>query len=379
MKENVIKQEMIKLTLSDLKDLRFFTEKDGTRDMLSMQLNCFETSVYNILLNQYKLDRKQVADLFIRDINPTCWINRTTGIYRMYNLSRNITPLWTKYVKVNSCVKEGDPESVKFIEELLNQGQMVILNTVFELISFYIRYNPDYDIKNFTPGVDDHFCLILHHDEEYFYYVEKIPYTVLMDNYVPYEYNNQIGVISKSEMAKATNIYMSCSTLEFRKEDLNGEEFKKDVEDLFKRMVDNFWAPAIQDGLYTRYYGRQAIEQFAGLCDEQFSLESYYNTAARLLLDRISYDIWMLHGSRAILLEYIKLKEDELDYSGDCELLLEKVVETKTQWEIVEKILNKKLRLREPLDSKLGDRIRRQLISETTLLEMLRGFYTAAS
>ncbi len=359
---------------SSLKDLSFFKEKDGTTDMFSLQLNCFETSVYNILLNQFKLDKKQIAALFIRDINPTCWINRTTGNYRMYNLSRNITPLWTKYVKVNTYVREGDRESVKYIEELLNRGQMVIINTIFEILSFYRRYNPAYDTKDYNPGAEDHFCIILHHDMENFYYVEKIPYTVIMDNYVPYEFNNQIGIIPKCDIERATNLYMKCCSLEVREDELNGEELKKDVANLFQRMADNFSAPEIQDGLYTRYYGKQAIEQFAGLCDEQFNMEDYYKSEGWPVLDRISYDIWMLHGARALLLEYIKLKKVELDYSGNPELLLAKVLETKTQWEIMEKTLNKNVLLGEPLDSKIGDRLRQQLTSEIALSELLRSF-----
>ncbi len=359
---------------SDLKDLSFFTEKDGTRDMFSMQLNCFESSVYNILLNQFKMNKKQIAALFIRDINPTFWINRTTGSYRMYNLSRNITPLWTKYVKVNTYLREGDRESVRFIEELLNQGHMVIVTTVFEVLSFYRRYDPAYDINDYSPAVEDHNFIILHHDNEYFYYVEKLPYTVIMDNYVPYEFNHQIGIIPKSDMERALSHYMRCCTLEFNEEQLSGEEFKKDVADLFHKMSENFGANQIQDGPYTRYYGKQAIKQFAGLCDEQFSLENYYNTVGWPVLDRVSFDIWMLHGSRAILLDYINLNKGELDYSEDPELLLEKVVETKTQWEVMEKTLNKRILTGKPLDSKVGDRLRIQLASEIALSELLRCF-----
>ncbi len=359
---------------SDLKDLSFFKEKVGTPDMFSLQLNCFEASVYNILLNQFKLDKKLIAALFIRDVNPTFWRNSTTGVFRLYNLSRNLVSLWTKYVRVNTYVREGDSGAVGFIESLLDQGHMVILDTVFEILSFYSKYNPDFDMKDFRPGVDDHNNIILCHDTENFYYVEKLPYTVTMENYIPYESNAQIGVISKREIEKACSHYMRCCTVEADVGNLTGNAFKTEVAGLFHAIAGNFLAPEVQDGLYTRYYGKEAMERFAELCDEGCSLEAYYKTEGWPMLDRICFDIWMIHGARTILLEYINIMNGDMGYSGDPQLLKGKIIETKEQWELIETILNKMLRTKKPLDRNIGDRIRQLLAEEIELIELLKLF-----
>ncbi len=359
---------------SDLKDLSFFREKDGAPDMFSLQLNCFETSVYNILLNQFKLDKKLIAALFIRDVNPTFWHNRTTGTFRMYNLSRNLVPLWTKYVKINTYVKEEDGEAVRFIESLLDQGHMVIFDTVFEMLGFYRKYDPYFDLKNFHPGVDDHNNIILYHDTDNFYYAEKLPYMVTMENYVPYEFNNQIGVISKHEIEKACCHYIKCCTVEVDAGSLRGTAFKEEVAGLFHSISDNFSAPEAQDGLYTRYYGKQAMEKFAELCDEGCSLDNYYKSEGWPMLDRICFDIWMIHGARTILMEYINIMNGDMGYSGDPQLLKNKIIETKEQWELSETIFNKMIRTEKPLDTNMGNRIRQQLISETGLIELLKKF-----
>lgn len=359
---------------SDLKDLRFFREKDGTPDMFSLQLNCFETSIYNILLNHFKLDKKLIAALFIRDVNPTFWRNRTTGIFRMYNLSRNLVPLWTKYVRVNTYVKEGDSGAVGFIESLLDRGHMVILDTVFEILSFYRKYNPAFELKDFRPGVEDHNNIILCHDTENFYYVEKLPYTVTMENFVPYEFNEQIGVIPKREIEKACSHYIRCCTVEVDGGSLTGAAFKAEVAGLFHKIADNFLAPEVQDGLYTRYYGKEAMERFAELCDEGCSLDAYYKSEGWPVLDRICFDIWMIHGARTILLEYINIINGDMGYSGDPQLLRNKTLETKEQWELLEIIFNKMIRTKKPLDTSTGSRIRQQLVSEIELIELLKLF-----
>jgi len=141
---------------SDLKDFWFYQYQDGSPDELALQLNCFEASVYHVIKNSSQLDKNLIVPLFIRDINPTLWYNNTTGIFRIYNISRNINPLWMKYLNINQYVKIQDNDSVRFLESLLDKGKMVILQTVFERVRFYHKYNPEYDLNTYHQGVENH-------------------------------------------------------------------------------------------------------------------------------------------------------------------------------------------------------------------------------
>jgi hypothetical protein len=111
---------------SDLERLYFFQNKDGSTDIVADSLNCFGSSVYNIVKNSNNIDENLIIPLFIRDINPTLWYNTTSGVFRIYNQSRNLTPLWQNYIRVNRDIKKRDKNSVHFLESLLDKGQMVI-------------------------------------------------------------------------------------------------------------------------------------------------------------------------------------------------------------------------------------------------------------
>ncbi|OPX42198.1 hypothetical protein CLHUN_38480 [Ruminiclostridium hungatei] len=96
---------------AELSTLNFFRTSEGEIDEAAMALNCFEVSVYNILKNSGQLSKEKVIPMFLRDINPVLWYNDETGIFRIHNQSRNVFPLWGKYVRLNRI------ETHKFTEQ----------------------------------------------------------------------------------------------------------------------------------------------------------------------------------------------------------------------------------------------------------------------
>jgi hypothetical protein len=238
---------------SDLKDLWFYQHRDGSPDGLALQLNCFEASLYHIIKNSSQLGRNLIVPLFIRDINPTLWYNNSTGVFRIYNISRNISPLWTKYIKLNQYVKKQDKNSVHFLESLLDEGHMVILQTVFERVKFYHKYDSEYDLNIYHQGIENHVNIILHHEGDKIYFAEKIPYTVNEDNYVPYEFNSQIGVAPKSEIEESCNFFMRCHTLDVNEDELNKTaSFRNKIAEHIRTIADNYIGGIVQDGVYTK-------------------------------------------------------------------------------------------------------------------------------
>lgn len=72
----------------DLKALNFFKCSDGKDDFVSLQLNCMESSIYNILKNSVSIDKSLITSLFIRDINPALWLSKTDNTLRINNAVR---------------------------------------------------------------------------------------------------------------------------------------------------------------------------------------------------------------------------------------------------------------------------------------------------
>lgn len=72
----------------DLKALNFFKFNDGKEDFVSLQLNCMESSIYNILKNSVSIDKSLITSFFIRDINPALWLSKTDNTLRINNAVR---------------------------------------------------------------------------------------------------------------------------------------------------------------------------------------------------------------------------------------------------------------------------------------------------
>lgn len=344
---------------SDLENFCFFSNRDGSYDVVSMALNCFESSVYNVVKNNRSLEKELVIPLFIRDISPTLWYNNASGIFRIYNRSKNITPLWKKYITVHTDVKRKDKNAVGFLETLLDKGQMVIIQTVFERVKYLSWYNPNFEFDSYYEGEEQHANIAVYHEDDRIYYSEKIPYNIHKENYVPYEYNNQIGVALKSEIEDACNHFLRCYTLEVNERELkSGDGLENDVADIIHAMADNFRGDIEEVNGYTRCYGSYALEKLKEYCNEGIDLNRYFITQGWTIKDRISFDIWMFHGSRQILLEYLILKEKH--YRGNAELnhIKDTLSEAIIQWKALERSISRLLQSGSTrLNAKIGMRI----------------------
>ncbi len=325
----------------DLKDLNFFKFSDGKDDFVSLQLNCMESSIYNILKNSVNLDKNIIASLFIRDINPALWLHKSEDILRINNQSKNLTSLWSKYIKLNEYVKVGDKDSIDFLKGLLDEGHMVIVQTVFEKMKFYHKYDADFDLSTYFQGPQNHVNILLYYEDDKIYFAEKAPFSVNKNNYVTYDLNSQIGVAPISELAEACSHFLRCYTLEINEAGLNKFSTMKDeISGFIKTMSDNYFEGSNNDLYgYTIYYGIDALNKLIQLCDEEYNLKNYFQTVGWKQRDRLTFDLWMLYGARKILLEYLKQAND--DNSVRFEELLGTLRESISRWTILEKHMNK--------------------------------------
>ncbi|MDF2986918.1 MAG: hypothetical protein K0R50_2428 [Eubacterium sp.] len=361
---------------SDLDNFCFFKNKDGTYDVVSMALNCFEASVYNVVKNNKALEKDQVIPLFINDLNPTLWFNNTSGIFRIYNQSRNLSPLWKKYITVHKVVKKRDKNAAAFLESLLDIGQMVIIQTVFERVKHLAWYNPNFDLDLYYEGEEQHANIAVYHEDDRIYFSEKIPYNIHKENYVPYEYNSQIGVALKSEIEEACNYFLRCYTLEVNERELNsGNTLENDIVNIIHAMADNFKGDVEEVNGYTRCYGTSALEKLKEYCNEGIDLKKYFITQGWTIKDRVAFDIWMFHGSRQILLEYLILKEKRHGGNPGFTLLKESLSEAIIQWQTLERSISKLLQSGfTKLNPKIGMRIDNLLVVENNLNNQLKAY-----
>jgi hypothetical protein len=361
---------------SDLDNFYFFKSIDGENDIVAMELNCFEASVYNIIKNMNLINKDSIVPLFIRDITPTLWYNSTTGIFRLNNQSKDIIPLWHKYVNIHKYVMKHDKGSLRFLEALLDKGQMVIVQTVFEILNYYVKYDPEYDLNQYYEGEANHANIVLFHEEDKIYFAEKMPFNINEKNFVPYEFNSQIGVAQKSDIQKACNYFLRCYTLEVDEHGLkNDKAIQEDVCKLIHDISGNHFACSEELDGYTRYYGIEAMKKLIEFCDQGLSLNNYFHTQGWEMWDRISFDMWMVFGSRKMLKEYVILLNKGDKYSEFNELLINTLEEALVQWALVGRIMVREVRAGSNcLTPKIGERIRKLTELENKLNEQLKNF-----
>lgn len=364
------------LKKTDLNEFRFFLNKDSSEDKLAMALSCYEASIYNIVKNSGHLDKSLIIPLFLRDINPILTYEEDTGVFFITNENSNYAPVWHKYIRLINYVKEKDNNAIVFLESLLDKGQMVMLQTVFQKIKYYAEYNPDFDLNSYFNGAAPHVNILVYHEDDKFYYAEKVPNRVNLNNFVPYELNSQIGVIKKSDIEEACNYYMKCYTLDmdakFIKENLKHE----DIVSFIHAISENFIGKTMKVNGITKYYGSFALEKIIDICIKEVDIKKYKHTDNWALYDKLTFDMWMLHGSRQILLEYIMQEIRDVGEKENLLQLRDTLIKSIIQWKRLEMVLSRltKSRRSTHLNEKIANRFGKLLELEKSLYEMLKNF-----
>lgn len=364
------------LKKTDLNEFWFFRKKDNSEDKLAMALSCYEAAIYNIVKNSGQLDKSLIIPLFLRDISPILSYEEDTGVFFITNENSNYAPVWHKYIRLISYVKEQDNHAIEFLESLLDKGQMVMLQTVFQKVNYYAEYNPDFDMNSYFNGAAPHVNILLYHEDDKFYYAEKVPNRVNLNNFVPYELNRQIGVIKKSDMEEACNFYMKCYTLDmdvqFIKENLKHE----DIVSYIHAISENFIGKTVKVNGITKYYGISALEKIIDICVKEVDIKKYKHTDNWALFDKLTFDFWMLHGSRYILFEYIMQEIRDVGEKEELIQLRETLYEAVFQWRLLERVLSKLIKSSKStqLNEKIAVRFIKLLEIEKRLNEMLKNF-----
>lgn len=364
------------LKKTDLNEFWFFLNKDNSEDKLAMALSCYEAAIYNIVKNNAQLGKSLIIPLFLRDINPILTYEEDTGVFSITNENSNYAPVWHKYIKLISYVKEQDNHAIEFLESLLDQGQMVMLQTVFQKIKYYTEYNPDFDLNSYINGAAPHVNILLYHEDDKFYYAEKVPHRINLNNFVPYQFNNQIGVIQKKDMEEACNFYLKCYTLDMDAQFIKEYLKHEDIVSYIHTISTNFPGKTIQAKGITKYYGISALEKIIDICNEEIDIKKYKHTANWALYDKLTFDFWMLHGSRYILFEYIIQEIRDVGEKEELIQLRETLYDSIFQWRLLERVLSKLIKSSRStqLNEKIAIRFRKLLEIEKRLNEMLRNF-----
>lgn len=173
---------------------------------------------------------------------------------------------------------------------------------------------------------------------------------------------------------------MRCYTLKINETELHKyNTMKHELKDFINAMAENYFKGSYEDLYgYTIYYGIDALNKFIQLSHEGYNLKNYFKTVGWEQRDRLTFDFWMIHGARILLLECLKQEKD--DNSGEYKELLATLQESITRWTILGKHMNKILQSKvNNLNSKTAALIKDLIELESNMHIMLTKYFSTAA
>ncbi|HEX3029373.1 MAG TPA: hypothetical protein VHT34_08740 [Clostridia bacterium] len=322
------------MQFDDLASYKFYFDKEGEDDRIATAIDCFETCIYIILKNKYPDEGDMITPLFLREINPTLWIDNTTGIFRIHNPNDNIIPLWKKFVKVEQLEKRHDEPAMQLLESLLEKNQMVMVQTVFAKIKYYAWHNPEYDVNTFVDGCDNHVSLVLGCEDDKIYFLDKKPYNLDMQYFVPCDFNREISIGDKKEFQEAFNYLLRCYVPSLDEAKVKEPAvYEKDLKEMLLKITEDYYAPAENVNGITKYYGASALQKLIEMCEAGEDIQNYYIIPDWQLLGNVTFDLWLIKGARSIMKEYVKDKAEKIKKPERLYRLIELLTKSVMYWD----------------------------------------------
>jgi len=246
------------MSYSDL-NLNYFFTKEGEKDkFVEMCANCIAQNVYLIMKNRIN-EEFDPFNLFLEDVTPLLIIKQARKELHIVNLLP-FKPKFMDNVTFSVTVFENAPNVVAFLENQLDQGQLVLVQTAIQMLKYSIFYDPEYQMdERFVRN--GHAILLLWYDDECFYFVEN---PVLVSPARCQYFNKEVIKIKKTEFDVALRNYTRSSTIS-----INKNAFKNDHPnyDILERVVKNY---SLQDDLDSgdelRFHGLNAIRKLIDIC-----------------------------------------------------------------------------------------------------------------
>lgn len=276
-------------------DKNFYYNEDGSRDEIVGTLgNCFIQCSYIVMKTLFRgsIDFSKVY------LNDTTIIMPLSDNDLFDDIRVPYTTFTKKIFKVNEINNMDEPfETV--ITRILNSGNIPIINTIVERLSFSRFYIPSCDL---TEKRTEHFFLVVDEDEENYYIVES------SDNVnkcnIKY-YNKECAILPKEELREAAKLYCSVLQLEFDSKKILYHE--KNSVKILKDIINNFEHECIAENDSVYLLGEEALLKFREFISlGRLKLNEVAPSKDRKLYDYFDWKIWTIKGSRELMTIYFK-------------------------------------------------------------------------
>lgn len=258
----------------------YYIKPDGSFDPYLSILSC-HNAVLN-LIYQNKMGVEAPCELFLYYLDFRLVLDSQEIIRDIEFRERQFNEGFFKAKQFSGKGREGLAE----IEALLDQGEIVIIQTFTERLPFYLHF------KGFDTPEEllllGHIFLAVGHDRDRLYYVEA-PWNINQKNYLPLESNHSIGVIPKEQLEPAFSHFVNYAVIAI------DESRAPDTDQamaMIIEVINSFLAVyhrkvTDHDGLRF-YYGKAALDKLITICGQGYlHLDQIVTDSGKLSLYRL--------------------------------------------------------------------------------------------
>lgn len=258
----------------------YYLKPDGSTVPYLTILSC-QDAVLN-LIYQNKTGVETPCELFLNYLDFRLVLDSQEVIRDIEFRERVFNEGFFKVKQFSGKGRDGLAE----IEALLDQGEIVIIQTFTERLPFYLHF------KGFDAPEEllllGHIFLAVGHDRDHLYFVEA-PWNINQKNYLPLEYNHSIGVIPKEQLEPAFSHFVNYAVISI--DESRAPDTVRAVA-MITEVINSFLAVyhrkvADHDGLQV-YYGKVALEKLISICGQGYlHLNQIVTGSGKLSLHRL--------------------------------------------------------------------------------------------
>lgn len=269
---------------------RFTYLINGDMDPIYLAIDCLEQPEY-MLTKKYNVDASKI---FTDDINFCYIIDKQDNLH---SVVRNFLIAIDKIFTLNE-IRTSDDNFFKAIRDTIDNDDIVIFKTMFDLVYPYCWYNEKSD------GTHDMHCsTIIDYDSKYYYFIDS-PY-VLTNHNQSYINNKQVSMMEHEKLHTALKKLCILYAPKFNK---NAYDEIISLNDLVKAMILNYRTPQITENEdRIMFSGELAYTKFLN----SLKNDDYYKLYDSSLAD--FFPIHLILSRRILLKQQLEINQYNLN------------------------------------------------------------------
>lgn len=306
---------------------RYYLNSNNMMDDIVDSLgDCLVQAAYLVLKSKYGL-RRDDYKAFLNETTVKLIVDSNNDLISF----ETVENMFDREVFSINSNSQTNQNTVETVSSVLKTGDIPAIATIIERFPFSAFYDINYKLNIRRTG---HVFIIVGEDEENFFYVDNLS-VISYKQYVAYEKNRGIGIISKKFFYEATKDYCDVLTFKFNKNVI--DYYTKHPQEALINSKDNYFKNEVYYGNFIEYFGRNALIKLIELFEtEKLRFDALAPSEDRDMITYFNWKLWNIKGRRNLQRYYL-----EQNNNNNALKLIKSLKESIKHWDLLYKILYK--------------------------------------